>query len=95
MTGLPTVAGWYVHQWLWRNDLAELNQRVEDVRTIYTSTDLEQVRELIEKYQIEYIFVGSQERAQYPEINEAALLQLGTIVYQGERGEAYILQVGN
>ena len=43
MTGLPTVAGWYVHQWLWRNDLAELNQRVEDVRTIYTSTDLEQV----------------------------------------------------
>ena len=39
MTGLPTVAGSYVHQWLWRNDLAELNGRVEDVENIYTGTD--------------------------------------------------------
>ena len=39
MTGLPTVAGWYVHQWLWRNDLAALNGRVEDVENIYTGTD--------------------------------------------------------
>lgn len=95
MTGLPTVAGWYVHQWLWRNDLGALNQRVEDVRAIYTSTDPDQVRELLKEYQVEYIFVGSQERAQYPEINEELLLQLGTVVYQGSQGQAYILQVGN
>ena len=23
MTGLPTVMGWYVHEWLWRNDVAD------------------------------------------------------------------------
>ena len=24
MTGLPTVLGWYVHEWLWRGDPADL-----------------------------------------------------------------------
>ena len=27
MTGLSTVLGWYVHEWLWRNNLEEENQR--------------------------------------------------------------------
>ena len=40
MTGLPTVMGWYVHEWLWRNDVADLNAKIRrDTRSIYTSTD--------------------------------------------------------
>lgn len=93
MTGLPTVAGWYVHQWLWRNDLGELNQRTAHVREIYTSADPVRVKELLRKYQVEYIFVGSQERLKYPEINEGLLMQLGEIVFSGEGREAYILRV--
>ena len=93
MTGLPTVAGWYVHQWLWRNDLAELNGRVEDVENIYTGTDPVFVKELLDRYQVEYIFVGSQERQEYPEINEALLRELGEVVYQGTGAEAYVIQV--
>ena len=27
MTGLPTVLGWYVHEWLWRDDTADLNEK--------------------------------------------------------------------
>ena len=23
MTGLPTVLGWYVHEWLWRDDTSD------------------------------------------------------------------------
>lgn len=93
MTGFPTVAGWYVHQWLWRNDLAELNGRVEDVKNIYTGTDPVFVKELLDRYQVEYIFVGSQERQEYPEINEALLRELGEVVYQGTGAEAYVIQV--
>lgn len=52
MTGLPTVLGWYVHEWLWRNNLEEENQRKEDVQTIYTSSNAEQIKDLIEKYKI-------------------------------------------
>lgn len=62
MTGLPTVMGWYVHEWLWRNDVADLNEKSGEIETIYTSTDTARVQELIEKYDISYIFVGSCER---------------------------------
>ena len=55
MTGLPTVLGWYVHEWLWRNNLEEENQRKEDVQTIYTSSNAEQIKSLIEKYKISYL----------------------------------------
>ena len=54
MTGLPTVLGWYVHEWLWRNNLEEENQRKEEVQTIYTSSNVEQIKSLIEKYKISY-----------------------------------------
>ena len=36
-TGLPTVLGWYVHEWLWRNDVPDLNQKSADIQTIYTN----------------------------------------------------------
>ena len=31
MTGLPTVLGWYVHEWLWRGNTDDLNQRAADI----------------------------------------------------------------
>ncbi len=62
MTGLPTVMGWYVHEWLWRNDVADLNAKADEIETIYTSTNAAEVQMLVEKYDISYIFVGSCER---------------------------------
>ena len=43
MTGLPTVLGWYVHEWLWRDDTADLNEKSADIESIYTSLDAEYV----------------------------------------------------
>ena len=31
-TGLPTVAGWYVHEWLWRGDPDALNERMSAMK---------------------------------------------------------------
>jgi uncharacterized membrane protein len=96
MTGLPTVAGWYVHEWLWRNDPDDLNEKIADVETIYTSGDLDEAGRLIEEYDIEYIFIGSCEREKYAgALNEAALQSLGEVVFRGDTGEnpAYIIQV--
>jgi len=94
MTGLPTAAGWYTHEWLWRNDTSELNSRIAEIEEIYTSADRERVCELIEKYRIEYIFVGKYEREKYPSINEMLLTSLGKIVYRGTNGDvpAYIIR---
>ena len=96
MTGLPTVAGWYVHEWLWRNDPEDLNEKISDVEAIYTSDDYFEVEELIEKYDIEYIFVGSCEREKYAELlNEEMLQSLGDIVFKGGSGNipAYVIKV--
>ena len=99
MTGLPTVLGWYVHEWLWRNDTADLNQKAADVEAIYTSEDHEQVEELLEEYGIKYIFVGSCEREKYAELNEGLLQEMGSIVYSGMSSgtgaaQSYIIEVG-
>ncbi|MCH4038794.1 MAG: DUF2298 domain-containing protein [Lachnospiraceae bacterium] len=91
-TGLPTVAGWYVHEWLWRSDTTELNQRLADIETIYTSTDADTVKSLIEKYNITYIYIGQLEREKYSSLNDTLLQSLGETVYSNGE-DTYILKV--
>lgn len=93
MTGLPTVLGWYVHEWLWRGGTGALNERAQEVETIYTSTNQEEVKALLEKYQVEYIFVGAREREKYESLNESMLQSLGNVVFSDEQSQTYVLQV--
>lgn len=93
MTGLPTVLGWYVHEWLWRNDLEEENQRKEDVQTIYTSSNADQIKSLIENYKISYLFIGSCEYEKYGEINSELLASIGKVVFR--QSETTIIEVSN
>ncbi|MBP5491103.1 MAG: hypothetical protein J6Y10_10990 [Lachnospiraceae bacterium] len=63
-TGMPTVLGWQTHEWLWRSSGADkayprmVAHRHEDVITLYTSKDKAKVSYLIEKYDLDYIYVG-------------------------------------
>ena len=93
MTVLPTVLGWYVHEWLWRGDTGALNERAQEVETIYTSTNQEEVKALLEKYQVEYIFIGAREREKYESLNESMLQSLGNVVFSDEQSQTYVLQV--
>ena len=93
-TGLPTVLGWYVHEWLWRNDVPDLNEKSADIETIYTSADEETVKELIRRYDISYIFVGGQEQEKYgTALNDSLLQSLGSIVYEDDMTGTYIVKV--
>ncbi|MBE5995766.1 MAG: hypothetical protein E7240_00245 [Lachnospiraceae bacterium] len=92
-TGLPTVMGWYVHEWLWRNNTAVQNLRVQDIETIYTSDDEEMVRVLIDKYHIRYIYIGGLEREKFPELNDALLQRLGEVAYSDGK-TTYIMRIG-
>ncbi|MBS6194608.1 MAG: hypothetical protein KH828_03370 [Clostridiales bacterium] len=95
MTGLPTILGWYVHEWLWRGGIEELNQRVGEVEAVYTSNDRELVERILEDYEVAYIFVGKMEREKYSGLNEEMLQSLGNVVYRDEGSQTYIVQVGN
>ena len=81
------------HEWLWRGQIVELDERIGDCDLIYTSQDVELVRALIEKYGISYIYVGNLERERYPELNEDVLAGLGKNVFSDGEG-TYILKVG-
>lgn len=94
MTGLPTVLGWYVHEWLWRNDVADLNTKSGDIELIYTSKDEKQVKDLLEKYNISYIFTGACEREKYGEnLNNDLLTGLGETVFRDLNSGTYIIKI--
>lgn len=88
-TGLPTVLGWSVHEWLWRGTYDIVSPRVEDVKKIYTSSDLSAVKLLINKYQIRYIVVSSLEKQKYTNINEENFKKIGKLIYKNNSVNFY------
>lgn len=81
-TGLPTIQGWYVHEWLWRDDYNLVQARVDEVKAIYESEDVNQTVELLNKYEVKYIVIGKLERDKFPELKEDKLLGLGIVVFE-------------
>lgn len=95
MSGNPTVLGWNVHEWLWHNSYEYICDRKEDINEIYTGIDMSYKRELINHYDIKYIYVGPKEYEKYPDLASAGLERLGRPVYADNTGENlyYIIEV--
>lgn len=85
LTGLPTVLGWRVHEWLWHNSPEPVNDRAAQIQTIYTSQDKELVRALLDQYQVTYLFIGTCEYNKYALLgmDTELLKQMGEVVYEG------------
>ena len=65
-TGLPTVLGWDWHQKQQRGDFAwMIDKRLRDVRTIYNDPSPEVALELLQRYDVKYVYVGGLERSYY------------------------------
>lgn len=90
-TGLPTVIGWPVHEWLWRNSVKEVDIRKEDVDKLYQSDDINLTQNLIRKYHLGYVFIGSLERQKYPSLNEDKFKKLGSQIYSNAQTVIYYL----
>lgn len=92
-TGFPTVAGWWVHEWLWRGSSDAVGNRIPEVTDIYESTDLEHTKALIKKYNIQYIVVSGLEREKYKQINEKKFEQIGKKVFTSSNGIGALYKV--
>lgn len=68
-TGLPTVIGWDWHEKAHRSylDPYDIDVRVNDVKRLYETNSFVEFWQLVNKYNIEYIYVGELERAYYGE----------------------------
>lgn len=80
-SGVPTVLGWFVHEWLWRGGSTVPSERAQEVEKIYTSKSRAEVKKIIEKYNISFIVYGSQEKSKYPQFSKENILKIAEPVF--------------
>jgi len=86
MTGLPTLLGWNFHEIQWRGATIApaLDQRKQDIDTIYSTSSAAEASSLLKKYNATYVYVGPLERQVY-HADSAGLAKFRTfmdLVYQ-------------
>jgi YYY domain-containing protein len=65
LSGQPIVLGWTGHESQWRGGAREMGTRQADLERLYCSRNLTEALQIVEQYQIRYIFVGDLERNTY------------------------------
>ncbi len=95
-TGLPTVIGWDWHQTQQRPGMQNLiDRRKADVEAIFGETrSFESVRPMLDRYGVQYIYVGPLERAYYSEqalakFDEGVAAGLLSLVYDANGVRIY------
>lgn len=93
-TGIPTVLGWPEHEWRWRGSWEPQggerpgdggwcpSVRCVDIEQAYKTTSVEEARAILERYDVEYVYVGPLERDSYGEAGMAKFVQIGEVVFQ-------------
>jgi len=91
-TGRPTLLGWDGHEMQWRGGdpraYGEITPRRDAATTIYTTTDVVQARVLLTQYEVDYVFIGSQEAA-FTREGLDKFARLGTLVFEAEGVRIY------
>jgi uncharacterized membrane protein len=66
-TGLPAIIGWDWHQRQQRAVLPGnlVGERIADVNTLYSTTDVSQAMAIVDKYNVKYIYAGQLEWVYY------------------------------
>jgi YYY domain-containing protein len=100
-TGMPSVIGWNWHQRQQRtfDPMPRMvQQRVANVNAFYTTPDTTIKADILQHYQVEYVIVGTLERARYPELGLQALEQMAglgilEVVYESGPNKVYRVNV--
>ncbi len=94
LTGRPTLLGWDFHEVQWRGEAygAMARGRPELLELIYRTGTAQQIREALDRWQIDYVYVGPAERSTYQIAprDEARLSAVMDLVF--EEGDVRIYQ---
>lgn len=90
-SGLPTILGWRVHEWLWRAGWDGPAKRTGIVEKIYNYPTSSEAKSYLKSYQIKYIVVGSKEYEAYKLLDLEGLMSLGPVV--AVSGKSYLIQL--
>jgi YYY domain-containing protein len=96
-TGIPTVLGWPGHERQWRGGheaaKEEIGPREMAVETIYSTGDAQTALDLLQKYEVDYVYVGALERQKYgASIDKFAAI--GAVVFQQDEVTIYAVGGG-
>jgi uncharacterized membrane protein len=92
-TGLPTILGWTVHEWLWRGTYDIPAPRINEVKDIYENPDLNLTEILLSKYNAEYVYVGGLEHQKYPNLIESKFGKIGKVIFEKNGTKIYQLSI--
>jgi uncharacterized membrane protein len=90
-TGFPTVLGWEFHEVQWRGSAEPQGSRAADIQTLYQTRDPQTAGDIINRYGIDYVYIGALERSTYKPIDESKFRMLMTVVYQSQGVTIYAL----
>jgi len=90
-SGLPTIQGWLVHEWLWRGSYDEPGRRAQEVQTIYETKDQNQAKDLLNRYKVRYVIVGDLEKQKYPNLDSKKFEKIGSKVFESNKFSIYKL----
>jgi YYY domain-containing protein len=88
-TGLPTVLGWPNHEYRLQGTWTPLTERQKDVETAYNTISLTEARAILNKYDVQYVYVGDFEREAYSEAGLAKFVGLGKVVFRQDKVTIY------
>jgi YYY domain-containing protein len=91
-TGLPTILGWGNHEGQWHGSSFRglLDQRNEDLETLYTTPDWQATQSILDQYNVRYVVVGNLERTTY-RVHEEKFNNFLNLVFQ--QGNVTIYEV--
>ena len=89
-TGVPTVFNWPGHQLQWRGSSEPFERRKQDVATIYQTEDIDVAKNLLAKYDVDYVYVGPREvrlyggdgLAKFSAFMETVFSEGGIVIYR-------------
>ena len=87
-TGRPTVLGWAGHEHQWRGGTELFEGRADDVAQIYQSDDPKRVAELLDRYDIRYVYVGVRELDSY---GDGHLEEFGRVLRTAFEGDGVVV----
>jgi len=88
-TGLPTLLGWPHHELTWRGSDEPFKGRQEDVAQAYMGTSPGEAKEVLEKCDVEYVYIGYLEKEAYGEAGLAKFSTFMDVVYRNESVTIY------
>ncbi len=80
-SGQPALLGWPGHESQWRGGAEEMGTRQTDIDALYRTTSWPEALDILRRYDIQYIYIGSLERTTYA-VSEEKFAAFLTVAFQ-------------